>query len=354
MNKFTVLWIGGASLLLSVGCYARAAWLGRSSLKPLRWIDRLAALVSHLPDDSSKAWPHVTGGVLGCTGFALLIAAVWDSFAVLGYHLTLEISNLFFALLVAFVAFWTLWQTKRIEQNQAVEMFGFKGLIGQITKEIAALMTEVFAHPVAKFPRFRILLITTNPYFGQLSYPGEKSTDDFANSMRTASKRAAANSMRFEILCGSASALASFHEAYFKKNGMTEPDKAQAATSESLEFISELKGATIHQVRRVPKIQFAVIGNVVLEFILDSSEGHTDIQRYKRTHEKVVADRYEAFFEELTQLYKENGRSAETAMAPQPTTEGDRTASDKRMLPTSCSAGAPATEGLSMPKTAAD
>src|SRR5260221_11316520 len=100
MTKYSVLWMGGICLLLSIGCYARAAWLGRSSLKALRWIDRLAALVSHLPDDSSKAWPHVTGGVLGCTGFALLIAAVWDGAGILGYHLTLEIANLFFALLV--------------------------------------------------------------------------------------------------------------------------------------------------------------------------------------------------------------------------------------------------------------
>jgi hypothetical protein len=59
---------------------------------------------------------------------------------------------------------------------------------------------------------------------------------------------------------------------------------------------------------------------VVLEFILDTGEGNTDIQRYKRTHEKVVADRFEGFFEELTQLFAENGKppDAEAIQAVSP------------------------------------
>jgi hypothetical protein len=165
-----------------------------------------------------------------------------------------------------------------------------------------------------------VLLITTNPYYGQLSYPGEKVTFDFANSMRTASGLAAQKSMRFELLCGDPITLGTFHDGYFKKNGSTDSVKATAATKECLDFVAELKGATVHQVSRVPKIQFAVIGNVVLEFILDSGEGNTDIQRYKRTHEKVVADRYDAFFKELTQLYKEHGAALNAYASPEATT----------------------------------
>jgi hypothetical protein len=117
---------------------------------------------------------------------------------------------------------------------------------------------------------------------------------------------------QFEIICGSEKTIDLFHRTYYRRGAgglapSRDPDVLEAdRTAER--FIRELSGAArtgiATRVRAIPKTQFAVVGNVVFEFILDAPgrRAPTEINRARRIEEAVTCNRFAETFKILKQL----------------------------------------------------
>lgn len=305
---------GAISAIVSLIVYVLLYRCYKDSFLGMSLLDKLMYLVSHVPDDRSPAWPHITAGVLFCGGLCLMagtaIACLPFVEKNLGQHGTaLTAGSLVFGVLISMISFWTLWQTKRIEQLQGINITGFRNLVVVITREIERVNKDFLAHGCRASVNHRIFLATTNPCFGYLSFPHSKEERGFANAMGDAGKNVAASrgkgarTFQMKVLCGEESLVHSFNEAYFKnaEPGLTEEKRTEAvkdADEHTEKFISGLdanaKEAVVKRQKNLPTVQFAVVGNVVLEFILlePRSGASTGLAGARRIEDRLVCDRF--------------------------------------------------------------
>jgi hypothetical protein len=318
--------LGLSCFALSVVIYV-CLYLGfRTSFLGLSFSDKIAHLISHVPDDDSPAWPHILAGVLFCMGLCLSVGVSVSSLQFVtsnpnAHSMALTASGLVFGVLISSISFWTLWQTKRIEQAQGSNINGFRELITAIAKEIEFINKD-FRENNKRIGRehHRVFLVTTNPYFGHLSFTGDvESTDRFADAMRHAAENVHfsgdnADDERFkmEILCGDRQAIQGFHQTFYGKAGAQadqNDSKVVKASHETEHFLSELQAKAdpmatgtpnlISRAEKIPKTQFAIVGNCVFEFILETPGYQSEIRRARRIREKVVCDRFRETFELL-------------------------------------------------------
>ena len=291
----------------SIYIYYRQSFFGMSV-----W-DKLTYLISHVPDDRSAAWPHICAGVLFCAGVCLIggtmIAGLPFVVKKFDQHATaLTAGSLIFGVLISVISFWTLWQTKRIEQLQGANITGFKNLVAAITHEIERVNRDFLDHGNRASVGHRVLLATTNPYFGLLSFPDTIEERRFANAMCDAAKnvRSSANGNRkfqMRILCANADHVHSFNDDFFKKAepAQSEDERKQAtktADERTEKFVSDLETYAADQVVKrqsaIPMLQFAVVGNVVFEFILlePRTGASTGIAGARKIEDRLVCDRF--------------------------------------------------------------
>lgn len=300
----TMIVVGLVLVVVGVFCYTWAARDGWDDLRSRPWLGKIADIVSHLPRDVTPAWPHVLGGVTFFSGASLALAgSVAHAFA-LGRHYAMEFAGFLFAAAIAVISFYTLWQTRRIDLRIGTEIETFRALVEKLTRDARKLYDASFdGNGTFTNAQLRFLLVTKNPLFGQLTFPGEKITEDFKNALVELATRVP-QGVSLGIVCADEPTLTAFHEQYFKDKGASAATKTENANSETTAFLDEITRkagrCVIRRVTDVPPIQFAVIGNRTYEFFLETTDGSTDIQRSQQIDEGRTARRFAEFFEQLS------------------------------------------------------
>ena len=314
------MWSGAFCILIGLVGYNWLYWQARADLSGLTFRETLGQLFSHLPDDSSAAWPHILSGVSLAVGVSLVggfalegFAAQFDSRVPTGIGATLAGS--IFGAEIGAVAFWTLWQTKRIERGQGVMVLGFSALITAMSREMNSLWNEIEQSQWIPQSHHRFLLVTTNPWFGMLSHPSATATIEFKEklarlALATQNCRATNGPpFRFGILMGNPERVRAFHENYFTHltDEAARSDAVDTADKKLDGFVRELvqAGAYDSDIMRkasVPAFQFAVIGGVVFEFILDTVDGATEVRRARILRERLLCERFVQTYGVLREL----------------------------------------------------
>jgi hypothetical protein len=314
--------VGGALVLGGILVYLRLFFAHEGAFVGQKFTEVLYNLASHVPDDNRSAGLHILAGVMLTCGIAFVAAGAvitmpFVATDMANNSLLLTATGLVFGMEISVLSFWTLWQTRRIEQNQGSDISSFPALIIALNQEIERLLADLRAHNFSARSYHRIYLITTNPFFGKLSFPTDEFTIDFENTLLKAAKWVAecknaggSTQMDFQILCGDNCALEQFHRAFYR-NGTSgdaeaDPRAVEATRSAAMlleEMVKRAGGSPIlHRVKGIPKMQFAVVGNTVFEFILDNPGFQSEIHRARRIREKVMCDRFVETFQILKEL----------------------------------------------------
>lgn len=304
-NPFATM--GWIFVVFGVICYATATGRGWDELKGRSLLKKIGFVISHLPRDDTPAWPHVFGGTFLSGGIALLSGAAAYTFLDVGKHYALELASFVFALFVATIAFWTLWQTRRLDIRIGQEIDGFPDFIQKLTGDLEALRNGAYGSEKLSPTRFRFLLVTHNPYFGLLSLPGTKVTENFESAVLKVAGRVP-HGFRMEIICADDEKLQEFHVGHFLGRGLeatVATERATLATKATKKFLNDLSeksgsnSKSVRQTGSVPSVQFAIIGNRTYEFFLESAAGPTEVHRVQLVDERRTADRYVEFFDLL-------------------------------------------------------
>src|SRR5260370_267464 len=123
--------VGSCLVMFAIAIYGYVWLRDRETFKRNRgfW-RRISYLVAHAPDERSAAWPHIIGGVTLLLGVSLIAAHLVANapFVKSQTPEAVPSAELAFGVLLASITFWTLWQTKRIEQLQRERIDGFPNL----------------------------------------------------------------------------------------------------------------------------------------------------------------------------------------------------------------------------------
>src|SRR5205085_3425207 len=131
----------------------------------------------------------------------------------------------------------------------------------------------------------RVYLVTNNPYFGVNSYPGKKVTlkyknvfDELADRLtvlsRTRSNHPTFQGFKFKVICADAENIAKFNAHYYTAETQDAKLDADSSTEEFILHLSTAggEGSFLRIPRAIADVQFAVIGDVVFEFILSAPD----------------------------------------------------------------------------------
>jgi hypothetical protein len=290
---------------IAAAFYLLLAISARQMLKGYRPAAKLRALIFHLPGHRSPAALHCIFSVIAFAGIALVVAGGVALLFGFDFHLTVELSSLVFGVMIALTAFYTLWQTIQIEEHQGVMVEGFRPFLERLVDELEKLAATA-SKDDGSIER-RVIVFTTNPYLGNLSFPNDLLTRRYRDVMLRLAWLVGKNQMHLEVACGDQAALVRFHAARYgagtTKDSVEEllkyPNVA-SATATANEFLADLnKEAGTTVVRRLPQIstmQFIVISDVLLEFILSAEDKRTEVRRVRRSEDALSSNRFIEFF----------------------------------------------------------
>ncbi len=325
MDHLGYLWIWSMiSVALIIAGLLMYFYIWRSNkdaLSCFSFRDKVMCLVSHVPDDESPAWPHVFAGVMASFGFCVFVGVVLACWPTSSLHYDetgtfLAASGFVFAILISVISFWTLWQTRKIERLYGESIEGFKGLTQKIAEEIAKLNDDFRKHGQKASKHHRIFIVTTNPYFGILSFHGDKEEQDFKLNLLGASDYVKKTSAQkdgekyvLEVICGDSNQIIKFNEHFYKEHepgtdSAAEIKRSNDATEHFIKSIEDNTGAgSIIRTSVIPEVQFAIIGNVVYEFILlpPRKESPTGIMGARRIADRAICSRFVNQFKVLQQ-----------------------------------------------------
>lgn len=319
------LWFGAGLVIVGGALYSCIFVRHRLAFRGLSRWNVLSNLVSQAPSDDARAYPHVLAGVLTCTGGCLLLGAWIGSMTFVrnnfSYHGTaLTSSGLVFGVLISFISFWTLCQTKRIERLQGYEIEGFERLTELMAEQLDKINREFRDSHMEANRYHRFYLATTNPYFGVLSFPNSHATSDFRSAVLDAANNVELSGHRpFELrlICGTNAAMEEMSRQFFNQSLayrgkdaiQQECERANSATDKFLKDIENHAPGTIVRSNFIPEIQFAIIGNTVYEFILLEPRpgGGTSIAGARRIEDGVVSERFRRQFATFQTMLNGNG-----------------------------------------------
>ncbi|MGE5340684.1 MAG: class I SAM-dependent methyltransferase [Candidatus Omnitrophota bacterium] len=319
--------IGIFFLSIGLGRY-RKIWKTHESLgsflylKPgLNW-KKFEATISVLPDENKdKPWSQIVSGMI--TSFA--ICMIIGSFMALLFSknlntnihsFALTTASLFFGVLISFISFWTLWQTKRIEKQTGDIIHGFKELVEALSHELRELVKDFYDNQGIAKKYHRVYFITTNPFFGMLSERLKKNVElEFKQALEAVAdcvslSRDSENQFVFKIICGDDTALKNFHNDFYsfiadrerKKNVV---EKISSKVSDGLLSLENRAGQQIFtRLREVPPTQFMIIGNIIYEWIIeaDGKEEYSEVFDTSKKDDTRTCQKYIKTFEALQRL----------------------------------------------------
>lgn len=297
-------WIGLLLTIYSLLSYRKIWQTHKKDLHEKSFLKSLEYIISHIPSSESRPWKHVKAGMSFCIGICLLggstIGVVFNNQNINVHALSITAAGLVFAVLISFISFWTLWQTKRIEHIQGYRITHFRSLITKLNEEMKYLVSDyAVANEKNAQDHHRFLFITTNPYLGYLSFPNEEPTEEFKNLFHSlvdhvreslVSQASNHNQIRVEIVCGNLRALHKFHLDFYngKPDGVAKAKKATREIEARFKSINDMtQGKVLRRVRNIPRSpQFAIVGNTLFDFTLDARAPYTEI-----SETNIVADR---------------------------------------------------------------
>ncbi len=286
-----IYWLVAGIACFGIGLiiYARLLGENKNKLKLLPVWERVVALVSYIDSDSYNrptAKKHIIAGVSVCIGLCLLIGVGVSELPFVtcdyGAHGTvLTAAGLTFGILISVISFWTLWQTKKIENLQGAYIPGFKKLAEDLAVAIKKVNEHFVNNGCSASEGHRLIFITINPYFGVLSFLNDPIEVSFREALRAAAENVSRSqgSTKFSmaILCGSISTIENFNRCFFQSKfpSMANADRVAKildANKRTFAFLDELniKAGTqvVFQGEHIPDLQFAIVGNSVFEFFL--------------------------------------------------------------------------------------
>jgi hypothetical protein len=321
MNTGIWLLVGLGLCTIGIAIYCGVYLKKEKAFAGLSTLQTVLHLISNVPDDNSQAWPHIVAGVLTTLGLCLIASGTIVSLPFVAEDrntvgLALTAGGLAFGVLISSISFWTLWQTRRIEQLQGARLEGFPSLIEIVASELDNLVSDLRLNNWKPRAHHRVYLVTKNPFFGRLSFPTEKFTERYtdalghvATAVNLAKNTGAVHDFDVQFLCGDSEALNEFHSMYFPSSDPLKrfSDEALAATAETESLLEDLKkkagGKDItKRIHNVPETQFAVVGSVVFEFILESRGSQAEVHSCRRIRDQVVCDRFVDTFKLLKLL----------------------------------------------------
>jgi len=305
-----------ATALLLVGLYFAARLRQLLPTKNRLWHD-IPKLISHVPNETVTAWHHVRLGLLLVLGFGIVGALLWTSLSAGDMTANSYIATsvgVMIGLLALPFTLWTLYQTKRLERLQGEPIQRFDQLIKAMTTELRRLKLLYEENKDRSSSAFRLCLVTNNPFFGVITYPDKTESRDFRLAVEGIAacirdhrnqrpERRKGQGIVMKVICANESRLAEFNARYFDASAAEE---LKAANIASEKFLTDLigdvgEGAIVRIGTAVGEAQYAVIGDVVFEFLLESPHGPgaktrgSDIASTTRIEDKAAADRFERF-----------------------------------------------------------
>lgn len=262
---------------------------------------QLVAMFARVPNDESSPWAHMVAGSLLLSAIAILVAMCFARLVEIEDPAAIvTCASMGFSVLVGLLSFWTLWQTKRIEDLQGRQIDSFAALRDEMHQEMTFVYRDMdkTAGSAAEYHRF--LLVTANPFFGMLSYPEQSETLDFyqaiehlVNQAKKWDKSPPGIGANIKILCADRDGLTDFH-AKFLGVASTNPSVATITNKveEKLAALNKMLPGCVARYRGVPTFQFCVVGNTVFEFVLESPGLRTEIRRSQRIADAAACRRF--------------------------------------------------------------
>ena len=266
-------------------------------------------LVSHLPEAKAGPTMHVAGTVLLLSGLCIAIALVLADLLFPGGELTtgvLGVASILLSISFSIISMWTLWQTRRIDFTAGYKIADFGDLIAAANDEIEKVLASYRLYDFQAQPFHRFYLVTTQPFFGMLSYPTSAQTAQFKSHLiQLADYSKKASPFDMHLLCGDKEAVKQFHAQMVDRLKLLDDEKKRKREAYDLEVenaISDLvarSGAGV-VVRRpkVPPVQFMIVGNKLFEFTLETGNVQSEI-----FNTQVITDsRYSAAYIEVFKM----------------------------------------------------
>ena len=290
----------------------------------------IPAAISHVPHSTISAIDHIKTGLFLFAGVSIMagfLAAkiIHSQESTAGYMVTN--AGLVLGTLTLTLTLWVLWQTRKLERLQGEDIDRFDGLIKNMTEELGNLVERYDENRDKSLSLFRVYLVTNNPYFGVISFPGKAVTDQFMDAFDGLCRRVKTfrdnqdptkgEGFKVKIICANEEHLKKFNSNYF---GNGEDVELKKSIDDSETFIKHLKDSMGEDsVIRIPleidEAQFAVVGDVVFEFFLESPNASdskrsrgSEIRNTNRVQDRTVAARFERYTRFLEKLILKNGQ----------------------------------------------
>jgi hypothetical protein len=323
--------LGGIAFLAGV-----AVWWGiRTRIHNDRnFVKQIPSIIAHV----HRVHPayHILGAILGFSGLSLIAGFLWVALfkkdATAGSYMMTS-AGMALGILTLVLSIWTLNQTMRLERLQGEAIERFDQLILTMVEDLRALLKRYKTSQDKSSDLFRVILVTNNPFFGIISYRGENEAQEFKNAFDALAdlikdekaKDHDESGFYVKLICAEETGLKDFTAPYFEPGDNDSEDrkeelqkKGDNVVKESEEFIKSLKdrmGAEciVRSPIKISEAQFAVIGDVVFEFLLEPPDTAksswrargSNINETNRIEDSGAADRFKRFARFLEELIKD-------------------------------------------------
>ena len=303
----------GALVLLGLGTYSFIILRNRHHFDLKNNTRELVGEVfAHVDHSRGSALPHIIAGISFIGGLAILLASavailIFGDSASLNVRLAL--ASISIGILFSSISLWTLWQTRRITFGYGTTITEMEDLVRHLNIEIDKLIASFRdVHKSHAQPYHRFLLVTTQPLFGSLTPIRKELSEHFQSNLR---KLATCqrdtidpeSPFSFQIVCGDQPLINEFHREYFGKND-NEINRMNDVV-ESLLADLERDSLDTHTVvirkASIPPVQFAIVGNSVFTFSLQTADATTVIDGSRHADIRHVAA-YRRTFEFLKEI----------------------------------------------------
>lgn len=320
---WSFFWIGASACVFGVivwfVIFARVR--GRGKFWKL-----LPSVIAHVHHRKVHAAHHIIATLFAFSGVSLVVGFVWaktfhSNPSDAGYMMTN--AGMALGVLTLILTIWTLNQTMKLERLHGEGIERFDELIKEITRQMEDLVERYDDNRDKSSGLYRVVLVTNNPYFGIISYKGRPLTTDFETAFHRLAGRieaegeagfvASRSGFRLKIICADKQRLSEFVASYFVGNdAQIKIDEAINKSEEFIEHLIQKAGAesVVRIPMRVSEAQFAVVGDHVFEFFLDSQDETnmlwkkrgSNIRATNMIHDRGAADRFERFAQFLEEL----------------------------------------------------
>jgi len=187
-------------------------------------------------------------------------------------------------------------------------IYGFDSLMDALTEELNKRRDQIYRSQEVKAEDARFIFLTSNPFFGILSFPAEKRTSDFMFALegyaKAIKKSENIENESFLVVCSDKARLEKFNRSYFQDPDGTDKEDFEESVEESEKLLYEINrilgpASCQRYGTSMEHMQFAIFGSLVFEFVMklgkDKHKGHSEIEYTRRIDDQYVARTYAQF-----------------------------------------------------------